>query len=74
MNADDETLAAAGLTGSDILAGPVRDVVAPLAEQAAGGALQVDVGSTLPLDRATEGLATIVAGKARGKIVVTGTD
>jgi NADPH:quinone reductase-like Zn-dependent oxidoreductase len=67
----DEALAAAGLTGTTAMGRPVREITAPLAEQAAEGALTVDVTSVVPLDRATEGLATIAAGHARGKIVVT---
>jgi NADPH:quinone reductase len=39
-------------------------------EQVAGS-LTVDVGAVLPLEQATEGLAPIAAGNARGKIVVT---
>jgi NADPH:quinone reductase-like Zn-dependent oxidoreductase len=69
--ANDETLAALGLTGTNIMAGPVREVLAPLAEQAAAGALQVQVATRLPLEEATEGLATIAEGRAHGKIVVT---
>lgn len=69
--AHDETLAGFGLTGSNVMAGPVREVVAPLAEQAAAGALRVHVATRLPLDHASEGLATIAAGQAHGKIVVT---
>ena len=72
--ATDEPLAAAGLSGSNIMAGPVREVVAPLAEQAAAGTLHVQVTTVLPLDRAIEGLATIASGNARGKIVVTVAD
>lgn len=66
-----EALAEVGLTGSNIMAGPVRQVVAPLAEQAATGTLRVHVATRLPLERATEGLATIAGGQAHGKIVVT---
>lgn len=69
--AHDETLAGHGLTGSNIMAGPVREVVAALAEQAAAGTLVVHVDTRLPLEQATEGLATIAEGRARGKIVVT---
>ena len=69
--ANDETLAGRGLTGSNIMAGPVREVVAPLAEQAAAGTLRVHLAARLPLDQATEGLATIAEGRAHGKIVVT---
>lgn len=72
--AHDETLAGAGLTGSNIMAGPVREVVGPLAEQAAAGTLRVHVASRLPLEQATEGLTTIAEGRAHGKIVVTVAD
>jgi NADPH2:quinone reductase len=67
---DEQALADAGLTGTTIFAGPVREVIAPLAEQAAAGTITVDVTTVLPLDQATDGLATIAAGKARGKIVI----
>jgi NADPH:quinone reductase-like Zn-dependent oxidoreductase len=67
---DEAALAAAGLTGSVVMAGPVREVIAPLAEQAAAGDLEVVVVSVLPLEQATEGLDTLAAGKATGKIVV----
>ena len=69
--AQDETLAGFGLTRSNIMAGPVREVVAALAEQASAGALRVHVATRLRLEQATEGLATIAAGQAHGKIVVT---
>lgn len=68
--ADEATLSAAGLTGSNVMAGPVREVTAPLAEQAAAGALTVDVTTVLPLDRAGEGLATLASRQARGKIII----
>jgi len=68
--AHDETLAGAGLTGHNVMAGAVREVTAPLAERAAAGALTVDVTTVLPFERAAEGLATIADGRARGKIVV----
>jgi NADPH:quinone reductase-like Zn-dependent oxidoreductase len=69
--AQDETLAGFGLTGSNIMAGPVREVVAALAAQVAAGTLRVHVATRLPLEQATEGLATIAEGRAHGKIVVT---
>jgi NADPH:quinone reductase-like Zn-dependent oxidoreductase len=72
--ADEQTLAAAGLTGTNVMAGPVREVIAPLAEQAAAGTLKVDVTAVLPLEQATDGLATIASGKARGKLVVKVSD
>jgi NADPH:quinone reductase-like Zn-dependent oxidoreductase len=68
---DADTLAAAGLTGTGVMAGPVREVVAPLLERAADGLLRVDVTTVLPLDQALDGLATIASGQARGKLVVT---
>jgi NADPH:quinone reductase-like Zn-dependent oxidoreductase len=67
---DAETLTAHGLTGTSIITGPVRDVIARLAEQVAAGSLTVDVGAVLTLEQATDGLATIGLGNARGKIVV----
>ncbi|MFC4114371.1 NADP-dependent oxidoreductase [Nonomuraea zeae] len=68
--ADEQTLAGAGLTGANVMAAPVREIVGPLAAQAAAGTLKIDVTTVLPLDRAAEGLATIAAGAARGKIAV----
>jgi len=68
---DEQTLAAAGLTGTTIMARPVREVTGPLAEQAAAGKLKVDVNSVLRLENATDGLAAMAAGQAHGKIVVT---
>jgi len=67
---DADTLAAAGLTGGMVMAHPVRETTGPLAEQAAAGALTIDVGTVLPFEQATDGLATLAAGQARGKIVV----
>jgi NADPH:quinone reductase-like Zn-dependent oxidoreductase len=68
---DEQTLSAAGLTGTSIMARPLREVVAPLAEQAANGALKVSVSSVVPLAEATDALGALAAGKANGKIVVT---
>jgi NADPH:quinone reductase-like Zn-dependent oxidoreductase len=68
---DEQTLSAAGLTGISIMADPLREVVAPLAEQAANGSLKVSVSSVVPLDQATDALGALAAGKANGKIVVT---
>ncbi len=72
--ADEQILAAAGLTGTNIMAVPVREVIAPLAEQVAAGNLRVDVSTVLPLEQAADGLATIASGKASGKIVVKVSD
>ena len=67
---DEQTLAAAEVTGTQIMAAATRDVVAPLAEQAANGTLKVSVSSVVPLDQAAEALGTIAAGNANGKVVV----
>ena len=67
---DEQTLAAADLTGSQIMARPVREVVTPLVEQAVAGTLKVSVSSVVPLEQAAEALGTLAAGKANGKIVV----
>ncbi|BBC35048.1 hypothetical protein SGFS_063420 [Streptomyces graminofaciens] len=72
--ADDQTLAAQGLTGGNVMAAPTREDIAPLAEPAAAGTLTVDVTTVLPLESAAEGLATIASGTARGKIVITVAD
>ncbi len=58
------------MTGTQIMAAATRDVVAPLAEQAAAGDLKVSVASVVPLSQANEALGTIAAGNANGKIVV----
>ncbi|MEV6712849.1 NADP-dependent oxidoreductase [Lentzea sp. NPDC051208] len=68
--ADEQVLAEAGLTGSNIMAAPVREVLEPLAAQAAEGTLKVDITQVLPLEQAGDGLATIASGAARGKIIV----
>src|SRR6266567_4143651 len=68
--ASDEALAADGLTGTNIMAMPTRDVIAALAGQVADGTLKVDVETILPLANAADGLATLASGEARGKIVV----
>ncbi len=68
--ADEQILSARSLTGLNIMAAPTRDVVGPLAEQAAAGTLTIDVEQVLDFDRAADGLAGIAGGKARGKTVV----
>ncbi len=68
--ADADALAAHGLTGGDVTADVSRALLAELADQAAAGRLSVDVTAVLSLDRAPDGLRTIAAGNARGKIVV----
>jgi len=69
-SADEQALAAAGLTRTNIIGRPVREVTAPLAEKAAAGALKIDITTVLSLEQATGGLATIAGGNARGKIAV----
>ena len=64
-------LTAAGLTGTAVMARAVKEVVAPLAEQAANGMLKIQIQAVLALEQATEGLATLASGQAHGKIVVT---
>ena len=68
---DEATLAAAGLTGTSVMAFPAREVTGPLAEQAAAGQLQVAVSQVLPLDQALDGLGRLATGGAGGKLVVT---
>ncbi|MBL7500837.1 NADP-dependent oxidoreductase [Frankia sp. CNm7] len=68
--ADEQALAALGLTGTSVMATPVREVIAELAEQVTAGTLKVDITTVLPLENATDGLATLASGTARGKIVI----
>jgi NADPH:quinone reductase-like Zn-dependent oxidoreductase len=68
--ASDEALAADGLTGTNIMDMPTREVISALACQVADGTLKVDVETILPLEDAADGLATLASGQARGKIVV----
>ena len=67
---DADTLSAAGVTSTMIMARPLREVVGPLVEQAAAGKLEVSVAEVLPFDQAADGLARLAAGKANGKLVV----
>ena len=67
---DADARAARGLTGGGIMASPDRDDIAPLAELAATGDLQVDVHRVLPLRDALQGLTEVGTGTARGKIMV----
>jgi len=68
---DEATLAAAGLTGTSVMAAATREVVGPLAERAAAGDLTVSVADVLTLDQAAEGLGRLATGGAGGKLVVT---
>jgi NADPH:quinone reductase-like Zn-dependent oxidoreductase len=67
---DEETLAAQGVTGQQVMAAATADVVGPLAQQAADGTLKVHVAQVLPLDQAAAGLASLAAGGVNGKVVV----
>jgi NADPH2:quinone reductase len=67
---DEQALADAGVAGTSVMAGPVREVTGPLIGQAAEGRPTVDVTEVVPFERAAEGLATLAQGRARGKIVV----
>lgn len=71
MAPDAEAAAEAGLTFTKVMAKAVGQVTGPVAEQAAAGTIKVDVQRVVPLEKAAEGLATILAGQAKGKIVVT---
>lgn len=71
MGPDDDTLATAGLVGRKVMGVATRDVTAAIAQQVADGSIQVTVAEVLELDRATDGLAALAAGTARGKIVIT---
>jgi NADPH:quinone reductase-like Zn-dependent oxidoreductase len=68
---DADTLAAAGVTSTFIMATAVREVVGPLVEQAAAGTLKVSVAEVFPFEQAAAGLAKLAAGKANGKLVVS---
>lgn len=71
MGPDAETVARAGLSGGPVFASPTRDVIEPMGERAAAGTLRVTVVEVLDLDHARDGLATLAAGHAHGKLVVT---
>jgi hypothetical protein len=53
------------------MATATREVLAPLAEQAAAGDLKVAVADVLTLEQASEGLGRLATGGAGGKLVVT---
>lgn len=68
---DAEALKTAGLQGTTIMANPASEVIGSLLTACTKNRLTVDVTTTLPLEEALDGLHTIAAGTARGKIVVT---
>ncbi len=67
---DTDALAARKVTGTNVMATPVSDVIGPLLELAATRVLTVDIGQVLPLHQAPEGLQALAAGEAQGKVVV----
>lgn len=67
----DESLAAAGITGTNVWAAPTQQLIEQLLEQVITGALRIDVTQEVPLERAGDALAQIGGGGARGKLVVT---
>jgi NADPH:quinone reductase-like Zn-dependent oxidoreductase len=68
--ANEDALAAAGLTGQMIMAGTSRDSLTRLITEVERGALTIDVERVLPLDDAGKGLGTMAKRQARGKIVI----
>lgn len=69
--ADAESLVARNITATNIIAAPDPAVLARFADQAASGALQIDVEEVFPFEEATKGLEILANGEARGKLVVT---
>jgi NADPH:quinone reductase-like Zn-dependent oxidoreductase len=70
MGPDDDALAGAGLVGRKVMARATREVTGPMADKVADGSLQVSVAEVLDLEHAADGLNTLAAGHASGKIVV----
>lgn len=70
MGPDERSLEGAGLVGRKVMANPVREITAPIAEKVAEGTIQVAVTELAGLDRAAEGLRALAAGTASGKVVV----
>ncbi|MFI5842988.1 NADP-dependent oxidoreductase [Catenuloplanes sp. NPDC051500] len=60
-----------GLTVHKIMTDARGDITGPIAARAAAGELAIAVESVVPLDQATDALAAIAAGRAKGKTVVT---
>ncbi len=68
--ADIDVLAARKVTGTNIMATPVSEVVGPLLDQAANKSLTVDIGQLPTIAEALAGLQAVAAGQAKGKLVV----
>lgn len=71
MGPDEDALAGAGLIGVKIMAKATREITGPVVRGVADGSIQVSVAEVLDLEHAAQGLATLAAGTASGKIVVT---
>ncbi|NUT91807.1 MAG: NADP-dependent oxidoreductase [Saccharothrix sp.] len=68
---DRDAASEAGVKHHVVVAEPLRDVLARLAELVVTGALKIDIGALLPLERASEGLEVLASGRSRGKVVIT---
>ncbi|MEV0688096.1 NADP-dependent oxidoreductase [Nocardia sp. NPDC050378] len=68
---EQSALAAAGLTGTSVMAAPVTETIAALGAQAAAGDLRVPIAEVVTLDQAPQALADLAAGGVGGKIVVS---
>jgi len=67
--ADNEQLAARGLTGGNINAAPTADKLRMLGELAGSGALRVPIQSVYSIDRTGEAFRAFQQG-TRGKLIV----
>ncbi|MFD9701839.1 NADP-dependent oxidoreductase [Lentzea sp. NPDC059081] len=70
MGPGEDVLAGMGLVGRKVMAHATREVTAPVVAGVGDGSIQVSIAEVLDLDHAADGLATLAAGSARGKIVV----
>ena len=68
--ADVPALAERGITATNVMGTPTPEKLSSLAEQAAGGTLQVPIQQTFPLADAPSAMAAFSAG-TRGKLVLT---
>jgi NADPH2:quinone reductase len=68
--ADVPALAERGITATNVMGTPTREKLSSLAEQAAGGTLQVPIQRAFPLADALSAMAAFSAG-TRGKLVLT---
>ncbi|HVQ86771.1 MAG TPA: NADP-dependent oxidoreductase [Actinomycetes bacterium] len=68
--ADPDTLSAQGFSGANIMGHALREVIAPLAAQAASGDLTIDVQQVYAFDDAESGFAELSKGHTAGKLVI----